>query len=449
MSDTYQTVVVGGGFRSIAAAYAMAKNKKSVVLIESGKSIGGCLSPIQWDEYWIDKGPQFFDNFSPDDRAFMDEMLGEDILKDIGFKYGSYLSGHRTDGFAIPDWRLKGENFVNQVFQELITKRIKTSQQNGTFQAPDLKTLADLIIYESGQLLSTDVLKLSNKFLKIDAEAVSANAHHAVSFCGRKLLFDQDVSLNLKKASIIDDLLAAQKVGVTEDRFNLYPKGATLEKVRLAMISALEREGVEIRLETSIKDIDIDSKIMTLSTGKLKFDNIFLGCDIRDSEKLMLGKETISEYTHVLPEIFHCFVVEKKLVDPSYYIVNYDLNHVSTRITNFCNYMKGSDDDKHGVICIEQAIDRGSKEWNEPAKDQLRVFEEAREVGNISCDTFLKAKSFRIPSTYKVPLNGLENKVESFLTEIEARYGENIIIPSAYTLTRQETMDDLRKLEII
>ena len=56
-------VVVGGGFRSLIAAYSLANKGNSVCIIEKSNEIGGFFLPIKWENYNIDKGPQFFDSF--------------------------------------------------------------------------------------------------------------------------------------------------------------------------------------------------------------------------------------------------------------------------------------------------------------------------------------------------------------------------------------------------
>ncbi|MGI9388811.1 MAG: NAD(P)-binding protein, partial [Boseongicola sp.] len=65
--NKFDVLVVGGGFRSIVAAWGLARQGETVALVETGAKIGGFMSPINWDGHWIDKGPQFFDNFEPQD----------------------------------------------------------------------------------------------------------------------------------------------------------------------------------------------------------------------------------------------------------------------------------------------------------------------------------------------------------------------------------------------
>ena len=124
MKKHYDRIVIAGGFRSMVAAYAMAKQGHSVLLAEAMPKLGGFMSPIRWGSFWIDKGPQFFDNFEDNDRDFFTEMVGENLLESIGFSYASYMNGKKTDNFAIPDWRTRGHDFVNAAFSELLADRM-------------------------------------------------------------------------------------------------------------------------------------------------------------------------------------------------------------------------------------------------------------------------------------------------------------------------------------
>ncbi len=448
MRKSYDWLVVGGGFRSIIAAYGLARSGQSVALVEQGKTIGGFMSPIKWGDYWIDKGPQFFDNFEKRDLDFFNEMIGSDILDDIGFSYSSYLNGKKTDGFAIPDWRNYGDKFAKSVFDDRLGAQMGRNSEEVS-QANSINSLADYIAYDGGEQLKTQLSGMCRKFLRSQPEDLSVSAATLVTFLGRKLLFDQETSLNLKKSPMIDEFLAAQKVQVGEVRYNLYPKGTSLETVRVALEQALLRVNVDILTETSIEDYGSDKKCATTTNGGLNYGKVFMGCDIRDSEASLLGTRDILDLTHILPEIFHCYVVPADSVDQAYYMVDYEENHLSARMTNFCNYMGCVDEDGLGVICVEQPIDRDSEEWENPEKDQHKIFNETVEAGNLSCDSFKTAKSFRIPSTYKAPKIGMEAAVSQFRDEIKTRFGADFVIPDALTLTRKSAMDDLRQLNII
>ena len=245
---------------------------------------------------------------------------------------------------------------------------------------------------------------------------------------------------------MLDGILAAEKATVGETRYNLYPRGTSLETIRLAMEDALKRVGVDIKMDTQIKMLDGQSRVCTFEAEAVGYAQIFFGGDCRETEKLLLGTSTLSENTHLLPEIFHCFVVPTPAVDQAYYLIDYDPDHLSTRMPNFCNYMDARAADGNGVICVEQPVDRGSEDWNDPEKLQDRIFQEVRATGNVTCDTYLAAKSFPIPVTYKVPLAGFATAWDDVQNRTAYKFGDNVILPDATTLTRKQTMGDLREL---
>ena len=442
--DSFDTIVVGGGFKSIAAAWGLARQGQSVAVVEQGPKIGGFLSPIRWDEYWIDKGPQFFDNFEPRDAEMIEEMIGTDVMQDIGFEYGSYMAGHLNSNFAIPDWQSLGDDVAMQAFEALFAQRMAAK---GT--QPEFASLDDVLRHDGGPVLYPRLRELTQKFVRRDPEEVSPRASSMVSYLGRKKLFDQEVSLDLKQSAFLDAFLAARKVTVDAARINLYPKGDSLERVRRALEDALDQVGVTLLTETSLDAFDAKSGTARGEGIEIGFGQVIFGTDIRETERILTGGTTIAERTHVLPEIFHCFVVPADSVVSPYYIVDYDTDHLSSRITNFLNYMGCVDDNGYGVICVEEPVDLNDTHWTDPEAHIDRIFSEARETGAVTAESYQKARSFRVPATYKFPLVGYEAAVETFFERMEHLFGDRIVLPDPYALTRKEAIDHLRSLGIL
>jgi hypothetical protein len=446
MKSKYNWIVVGGGFRSLIAAYSLASKGNSVCIIEKSKEVGGFFLPIRWGDYNIDKGPQFFDNFDLKDWDFFNDMFQENIFRDIGFNYSSSINNTTTDGFAIPDWRTKGKKYVTKILNEIIFQKLSTS--------PNIvKTLDDLILIESGTTLHKEIQVLCKKFLKKNTCELSALVSDLVTFCGkRKLLFDQDISIDLKKSNMLDDIIAAQKKVTGLEKYNLYPLKGGIKKFRDFLISALKNKNVEIFTNEEINSFDNIRMMFKLKNKTVKCDNIFFGCDVRDSEAILFDTKTINKFTYNLPEIFHCFEIQKNsILSDSYYIQNYNKKHLSTRITNFFHYMDeaNSPDNSKGVICVEQPVEINTEDWNNPEVNKNIIFNEVKKVGNVSNLEFISYKPFKVPITYKLPMVGIEKPVSNFIEKVKTLSNENIIIPNPYSLTRKDALDDLRELDIL
>lgn len=441
-SRQYDWLVVGGGFKSLVAAYSMARQGQSVLLLERDKALGGFMAPMKWGEFWIDKGPQFFENFEDADLSFMTEMVGEDVFEDIGFKYASYLNGHKTDGFAIPDWRSYGADFCSTVFSDLLAKHVGAP-------VSDMSSFQDVLTADGGAELAEKLSQMTHKFLRRDAKALSLHARKMATFVGRKLLFDQDTSVDLKQSPLLDGLLAAQKKVVTETRYNLYPRGSNLETVRDAMERAVREAGVDVVLDCGDINIDAATHVCSHAGGRAQYGRAFFGCDPRAAEQMLFGTDTLLTHTHMLPEVFHCFTVPSDSLDEAYYLVDYEPAHRATRMTNFSNYMTAYDDEGYGVFCVEEPIDAGSAEWDRPDLHQAQMFREAQEAGNVDCDHYKSAKSFRIPVTYRIPLAGFEDVAQDLAQRSAHVGGDSLVIPNPMSLTRKETLDDLRALDLL
>lgn len=445
MKTEFDWLVLGGGFRSIVAAYGLAQQGKSVVMVEKSNKIGGFLAPIPWGDFWIDKGPQFFDNFEDADVELMQDMLGQGVMQDIGFSYSSYLAGQRDDRFAIPVWQSLGEEFAKNAYNSLFASRVLERQT-----PPDLSgTFSEYLDFDGGAGLSEQMHAMTQKFLQIEANVLSPRAGLAAPFLGRKVFFEEELSAALKKSPPLDDILAAPKASSGETRYNLYPKGQNLEVVRQKLEKRLIALGVTILKETELASWDHETKTVHLNTCSLKANKLFLGPDLKDCESLFFGTRKVSDKTHVLAEIFHCFTVPIEDVHSSYYVVDYDLNHLSTRMTNFCHYTGSAKKDGIGIFCVEQPVLTDSDAWNNPDSLHDRIFQEAREVGNVTCDNYIEARSFRVPATYKIPFIGIDEAISSVKTEFETQLSDWVTIPDAFTLTRKETIDDLRQLGLL
>ena len=442
--EKFDYLVIGGGFRAIAAAWGLARQGHRTALVEASAKIGGFLSPIHWDGHWIDKGPQFFDNFEPEDVRLIEEMIGPDVMQDIGFEYASFMGGILNCDFAIPDWQSLGDDVARQAFQDLLALRLAA---NG--DAPTPETFDDLLAWDGGPTLLPHLRALTKKFVGREASELSAAARTMVTFLGRKKLFGQEASVDLKKSPLLDTMLAAKKASVSEDRANLYPKGSSLETVRLALEKALEAAGVRVFTETVLDSFDAKAGVARGKTAEIDFEWLFFGTDIRESERMLTGGSSIAECTYVVPEIFHCYVVSVSSVVAPYYVVDYDVGHVSTRITNFCNYMGAVDDEGYGIRCVEEPVGMGDARWNDPEAGLDAIFAEARETGAVTAQSYKVAKSFRVPATYKVPLVGFEDAVEAFRAAVAAEFGDRAVMPDVFGLTRKAAIDDLRDLGVI
>ena len=120
-NDSYDAVVVGGGFKGMMTAYGLRQQGMSVCIIEKGHQLGGFMSPMSWNGTDIDKGPQYLDGIAEPHKRILDDIMEDhEPLASLDFSYASYWNSTWTDGFALPDYRsLPMEQRANVLYETL------------------------------------------------------------------------------------------------------------------------------------------------------------------------------------------------------------------------------------------------------------------------------------------------------------------------------------------
>lgn len=436
-------LVVGGGFRSIIAAYCLARDGARVALVERGNMLCNILSPIMWGDHRIDRGPQFFDSMDASDVAFFEEMLGEGMLTNIGYSYASFLNGRLTDDFALPDWRTLGDDVTHRIFAELLRSGIAGHKPD---EAEPQDDFAALLRSEGGPTLYPYLERLCQKFLCMPPQKLSPKAAEYVTFTGRKLLFDPDISADLKRSGIIDDVIAGPRKARQEDNFSLYPASGNMEDVRLAMEAALRKVGVELIFNSCNDALNVENQIFTMEDSELHYATLVATCDAREAEELLFGERSLFNATFELPKLFHCFLVPKQHIHDVHYAVNFDQHHKCSRVTNMGSYADPKDESDHGVLIAEQPVETDSEDWTDPIQAQTRVFEELKEMTFIDTVDARDMKTIRVPVSYRVPKTEFDGVAQSFEARVAESFGDRVLLPTPNFVTRKSALNDLREL---
>lgn len=434
MNTTYDFVIHGTGFRSIFAALYLADKGSKVCIVDISEEIYSFLKPFKWKGYNLDKGPQYFDDFTKADWTLMEKLLNKNLFEDIDFSYASYSNGNLNHDFAIPVWNHFPELDTQAIFDDLKnTRRI----HKDTFNNFD-----EYLKYDGGGLLYEHLKIFTKKFLTKNPEELSPLTKQIVSFCGRKVLFDNDLSIKLKKDTEVDNILAAKKQDVDVDKYNLYPISTNNEDIRMSMAESLTRLNIDTYLGVNIVKINKEKKTLTLSNNlSISFNKILLADNIQNSENYFYQTNRIEKNIYNLPEIFFIFEIEKDSFVGKNYVVNYDLNHISTRITNFSNYSNlGMDKD---VICVEVPTKKDWDLWIHPESFTQKIKNELNSLNSEEIK-FYDSKAFKINSTYKVPLKNYEKKVDNFYQLV--KNDDIFIVPDHRYLTRKNGIDTILRL---
>lgn len=438
----YDWIIVGGNFCGMMAAYSLHRAGASVAIVESGPKLGGFMAPIPWAGMMLDKGPQYFDNFEAADKDLLEDILDTDLLVNIGFSYATYNKGCLNTDYAIPDWRTEGEDFTDNVFRDVM----RNISNGAATEAP--ASFADLLDRE-GPTLAPRLHALAKKFVLTDAAELSPGATLVASFLGRKVLFDADVSMRLKRLPELDARLAAPKARVDDTRYNLYPQGRNLDSVRARMVERLEAVGVAIFTEAPVSSIQPDGDGVKVECGaSLQGDRALMVLNIRDCEPIFRDPVELVDLSVFVPEIFYVFKTPRSEHLPANYVQDYDLNHAVTRVTNMGNYMGPVEDGDEAVICAEVPAWRDSEQWQNAQGGIEPVWNELEEIGAVKT-RYSEAAAMPVPVTFRLARVGFEASVDRLSAQIAETFGERVVIPNPHILTRKQGLDALREAGII
>ena len=81
----FDAVIIGSGYRAMVTAYLLLKKNKKILIISNSNNLSGIMSPLSWKGGKFDKGFHFFDGISEQQKFFLYEFVGKNILHDFGF----------------------------------------------------------------------------------------------------------------------------------------------------------------------------------------------------------------------------------------------------------------------------------------------------------------------------------------------------------------------------
>lgn len=438
MTDTYDAVIVGGGFKGMMTAYGLTKQGMKVCIIEKGKQLGGFMSPMNWKGVDVDKGPQYLDGIGEQHKSILDDIMGDfEPLASLDFSYASYWNQQYTDGFALPDYRSLPLTDKATVLYESL------NQQDADVEASNIAQL-----YSADQQTSFAYIDAwCKKFLRRKAEELSPLNRGITTFFGRKLLLDNELSLQLKEHPVLDDVLAANKKSLSHGTYNLYPEGRNLGYFREAFEHKLSDMGVSVHTETEINSVSPGNNSVAITAGNTSMAAKTLYCTatLEVSEQLLTGNDSMSSYIAPVAQVF--FLLESSVTpELPFYVMNYSAASVS-RVTNFTAYANRSNDGR-AILCVEVPTEIGSDLWQDPEQHVAVMMREIADMG-INTSAITAHQAFKIPGTYRATLSGYEAALQTFMDDISNRYNGNIVLPTPHLLTRASIMHDLSALNIL
>ena len=450
IAGDYDALIIGGGFKGMMSAYGLTKQGLKVCIVDNAPLLGGFMAPLTWQGVDMDKGPQYLDGVNGAQKAILDDIMSDhQPLDSLEFSYASYWNGVITKGFAIPDYRTLDKSQKAQILYEAITDTAATITNSGD-QTP--QCIGDSF-NEQNEVSASYISKWCHKFLNASPFELSPINQNFVTFFGRKLVLDNDLSLDLKQHPLLDDAIAANKKQINHNTYNLYPKGKTLGYFRQAFEHKLGVMGVESKLKSQVTKVltkaqanDEGYTIMLDVAGQAEQVTaraVYCAGTIESSESLLLSSDTLKAKVQGVSQVFYLIELDSEL-DLPFYIMNYSDDSLS-RVTYFNAYGQKSINGK-AIICVEVPAKIGSEIWTTPDKHYPTLVNELARMGISGCGAY---QAVPIPSTYRLALKGYEQAYQHLLAQVEQQYGQGVHILTPHLLTRASIMQDLSDAGIL
>lgn len=430
-------IVFGGGMTGIVAAYLLAREGRSVTLVEPRGSLGGVNTGRVWEGFCLDFGCHLFGNESDAATSvLLDLMDGEVVPVDVVF--ASILGGKRTEGFELPALDSLGEDVSARILKEVIAAAASAP-------ATPAKNLKDLLINRYGPTAASILDTCLQKVFPVPASELAPEAIHATTFRRIKIVADAAADL-LKQLPALDDRIAR---GSSDDpmRFyrnqvRLYPHRSFYPKSR-GMLGFAERatkklEALGVRIVTGSEPtgLELGSRaVLKLGAEELAANDLFWTAGLGRLEPLFGGTHRIIDASQTVPMVLYYFDIDKRQETGVSYVNSFDSDDLVFRASAPGLYGPATCPSGRSYICCEVPTSIESEVWKDPGGSSQRVWEEVRRFGVATGEpgrTFTqKAKT-----SYKAPRADFHER-SSWLTALLARENRIWVTPEwAFSTTR-------------
>lgn len=436
------SIVMGGGMTGIVAAYILAKEGRSVALLEPRSEIGGVNSGREWEGFCLDFGCHLFGNESDiSTGALLDLMDGEVVP--VHVRFASILNGRRTDGFELPALDSLDPSAQSKILHELI---FATAQPSPS--AP--RTLEQLLIDRYGPTATAILDACLQKNLLISARELAPEAISATTFRRLRIVPDSMADL-LKQLPALDERIAR---GSAEDpmRFyrnhvSLYPHRSFYPATR-GMLGFAERarrklEALGIRIITGAEPTGLElAEQIAIRAGERTFlaRDLVWTLGLGRLEPLLGGGNRIAEASYAVPMVLYYFDIDKEQETGTTYVNSFDSNDLVFRASAPGSYGPETCPAGRSYVCCEVPTSLESPVWANPEAFGQRVWEEivrfGLATGEPRASLIQKAKS-----SYKAPRADFYEKSE-LLTARLARE-KRLVVPAEWLFSTTRTILEL------
>ena len=428
--------VIGAGYRGFCDALALCNEGHSVTIIDSAPFFGGIMNSIVMGDFVVDKGVHFFNSMPPAMIDIVTEIM-DGKVKPIGFWSRGVYGEKVTENFSLPNLESENELTKSKILNELLDLAAKNAPAS---EAHDLQEYFNSNFGQTAGRIFGDIFEGIYHTKACDAEqrAVKQTSLHRVKF------LDDAKMMVLKDNPWLNDHVAARReaLGKIDDLTSVYPSDGNGMKGWCTKASAwLEAKGVRILLNTKITKITPSEKEITISSDQEDwgFDRVVWSNDEVDDFAKMLGKDSdVGTLLKGTPLVFYSVVTKAEQIREFTYHQNFDPSSAMFRAAAAGYYGNQIDANGNSFITVECTANLDSEIWRDPNTNIQKIWAECKRDNIVDQDAeMLDYKFVKIPTSYKIRLNGYQNRFESVCDWV-SEYDKRLICRKSEPFFRRE-----------
>lgn len=394
-------VINGGGVIGLAASILLQRNNHDVTLVERSSKLGGLLNSIKLiDDFSFDFGTHI-----PRETGIseLDDVLFGNLDKDKwnSFNFanvGNYFNGElNKDSQFIDASKLSTKEYVNGL-ADLFLEVDHTEE---------IENCNDYLKSQYGQTFSELIFSpIMKKLYGVDNLNFLKQTAPLLFGYSRLIVGGTDFTNRLKTMQELDSRIAFNQnsKGVSGLK-SYYPKKNGINQ----WVDYLHKEaldaGVDIRVETTITNLDLVKKELTMNELKENYDLLVWTVPEHDLHKLMGVKKERIEQSFIGVNLYH-FKYSGKLLTDNQYVYCNDANLKTFRVTLYDNSTMHNNN-----ICTVEVLGEKREGIEAEILNELIKMELLSEGSSYIESKYLYLeKGFPVPTISAVTTNELNNE---------------------------------------
>ena len=443
--------VIGGGFRGIIGAHFLAKAGCAVTLVERAPYLGGVMYSDEWNGFYLDKGCHLFDNENDEITDIMHEIMDGDVIR-IQVKYASVTEGTKSNGIAVPDYKVLDRATQAQILFEVVEAATASSIEGFT--------LADLLRHRYGHTLAERLSSAARKMFHIDPSELDPVAFSSTAFRRVRIVPDK-LSLLLKESPALDERIAASSQdeplkfyrhqATRYPHRNFYPHGKGMRSFCEKALSHLQPLGVNVVFGETVEGISNHEagQKLVLSNGQiLEADRVLWAMDAGVLAQIVFDRNPLQDLVHGVPMVVYYFKCPEEQVGDYTYIHDFSEDTLIFRASTPGVYGQQVDADGMTYVCFEVPTKMGSPEWNDPDAYLNAVWQEALSLDIVRGEQPKEHKVLRAPVSYRVAKKGFAVARDELMARLQD-FSERIFVAEQTAFSKVDIVATLKGISAL